>query len=67
MARVAIDQADIDALAVKVRELNEEITRFYGNYGNGVRVTGHCNFRRDEDDPYFTVHVDVSEVISRMS
>lgn len=63
---IAIHPNDLQALKSAVSRLNSEIEAFYTNYGNNVRVTGHCNFRNDLDEPYFRVNVEVSEIIAKL-
>lgn len=64
---IAIHPTDLQALKSAVAQLNAEIETFYENYGNDVRVTGHCSFRTDTDEPYFKVNVEVSEIIAKLS
>lgn len=63
---VAIPSIDTSALAERVSALNDEIAAFYERHGNAVRVTGHCNYRTDMDDPYFRVTIEVTEIVARI-
>lgn len=64
---IAVHPDDIQSLKSAVSRLNAEIEAFYDTYGNNVRVTGHCNFRNDLDEPYFRVNVEVTEIIAKFS